>query len=41
VRVTPNVPRLIGPISKSTRQAEKVLVTINDIETRRNKGVKK
>jgi len=36
-----NVPRLIRPTQKSKRQAEKVLVMVNAIKTRRNKGVKK
>jgi len=37
----PNVPGLIRPTRKSKRHAEMVFVTINAIETRRNKGVKK
>jgi hypothetical protein len=37
----PNVPRLIRPTRKSKRHAETVLVTVDTIETRRNKGVKK
>jgi len=37
----PNIPGLIGPIRKSKRLAEKVLVRVNAIETRRNKGVQK
>jgi len=41
VRAMPNVPRLVRPTQKSMRQAEMVLVTVNAIETRRNKGVKK
>jgi hypothetical protein len=41
VSAAPNVPRLIRPTRKSKRHAEKVLVTVNTIETRRNKGVKK
>jgi hypothetical protein len=41
VRAAPNVPGLIRPTRKSKRHAEKVLVTVNAIETRRNKGVKK
>ena len=41
VSATPNVPGLIRPTQKSKRQAEKVLVTVNAIETRRNTGVKK
>jgi len=40
VSATPNVPRLIRPTRKSKRQAEKVLVTVNAMETRRTKGVK-
>jgi len=41
VIAAPNVPRLIRPTRKSKRQADKVLVTVNAIETRRNKGVTK
>jgi len=41
VSAAPNVPGLIRPIQKSKRHAEKVLVTVNAMETRRNKGVKK
>jgi len=37
----PNVPRFIRPTRKSKWQAEKVLMTVDAIETRRNKGVKK
>ena len=37
----PNVPGLVRPTRKSKRQAEKVLVTVNAVETRRNKGGKK
>jgi len=37
----PYVPRFIWPTWKSNRQAERVFVTVNAIETRRNKGVKK
>jgi len=37
---TANVPRLIRSTRMSKRQAGKVLVTVNAIETRRNKGVK-
>jgi len=36
-----NPPRLFRPTHKSKRYAEKVLMTVNAIETRRNKGVKK
>jgi len=41
VSAMPNVAGLIGPTQKSKRQAEKVLMTVNTIETRRNNGVKK
>jgi len=41
VSATPNVPRLIRPTRKSNRQAEKVSVTVNAMEMRRNKGIKK
>jgi len=41
VSAVPNIPGLIRPIWKSKRQADKVLVTLNTIETRRNKEVKK
>jgi hypothetical protein len=34
---TPNVPGLVRPIRKSKRHAEKVLVTVNVVEMRRNK----
>jgi len=37
----PNVLGLGRPTRKSKRQAEKVLVTVNAVETRRNKGGKK
>jgi hypothetical protein len=37
----PNVPGLIRATRKSKRQADRVFVTVNAIETRRNKGVKK
>jgi len=37
----PNVPGLVRPPRKSKRQAEKVLVTVNAVETRINKGGKK
>jgi len=40
VSATPNVPGLIRRTRKSKRQAELVLLTVNAIETRRNKGVK-
>jgi len=41
VSPTPNVPGLIRPTRMSKRPAEKGFVTVNIIETRRNKGVKK
>jgi hypothetical protein len=41
VSTSANVPELIRPIRKSKRQDEKVVVTVNTMETRRNKGVKK
>jgi len=41
VSATPNVPGLVRPTRKSKRPAEKVLVTVNAVETRRNKGGKK
>jgi hypothetical protein len=36
-----NVPGLVQPTRKSKRQADKDLVTVNAVETRRNKGGKK
>jgi len=41
VSATPNVPGLFRPTRKSKRQAEKVLVTVNAVETRRNTRGKK
>ena len=41
VSAVPNVPGLIRPTLKSKGQAQKVLMTVNAIERRRNKGVKK
>jgi len=41
VCATPNVPGLIWGTLKSKRQAEKVLMTVNAIEMRRNKALKK
>jgi hypothetical protein len=41
VRAVPIVPRLVRPTRKSKRQAENVLVTVNAVEMRRNKGGKK
>ena len=40
VSAAPNVPGLIQPTWKSKRQAARVFVTVNAIETRRNMGVK-
>jgi len=41
VSATPNDPGLVRPTQKTKRPAEKVVLTVNAIETRRNKGVKK
>jgi hypothetical protein len=41
VSAVPDVPGLVRPIRKSKCQAEKLLVTVNATETRRNKGGKK
>jgi len=41
VSAAPNVPGLAQPTRKSKRQAEKVLVMVNGVETRRNKRGKK
>jgi len=41
VSAVPNVPGLVRPTWKLKRQAKKVLVTVNTVETRRNKGWKK
>jgi len=41
VSAAPNVPGLVQPTRKSKRKAEKLLVTVNAAETRRNKGGKK
>jgi len=41
VSAAPNVPGLVRPTRKSKTQAEKVLVMVNAVETRRNKGGKK
>ena len=40
VSAAPNVTGLVRPTQKSTRQAEKVLVTVNAVERQRNKGGK-
>jgi len=36
-----NVPGLIRPIQRSKKKVEKMLMTVNIMETRRNKGIKK
>jgi hypothetical protein len=41
VNAGPNVPRLGRPTRKLKRQAEKVFMRVNLIETSRHKGVKK
>jgi len=41
VSATPNVPGLVRLTRKSKSQSEKLLVTVNAVETRRNKGGKK
>jgi len=41
VSASPNVTRLIRPTWKSKSQDETVLVTVNEIETRRYQRVKK
>jgi hypothetical protein len=41
VSAAPDVPRLVRLIRKSNRQDEKVLVTVNAVETLRNTGGKK
>jgi len=41
VSAAPNVPGSVRPTRKSKTQAEKVLVMVNAVETRRNKGGKK
>jgi hypothetical protein len=40
VSATPNVAGLVQPTQKSKRQADKVIMTVNAVETRRNKGGK-
>jgi len=40
VSAAPNIPGLIRPTQQSKREVAKVLMTVNAIETRRNKGVK-
>jgi hypothetical protein len=41
VSAAPNVPGLVRPTHMSKRQAEKVLMTVKAVETRRNTGGKK
>jgi len=41
VSAAPNAPRLVWPTRKLNRQAEKMFLMVNTIETERNKGVKK
>jgi hypothetical protein len=41
VSVAPNVPGLLRPLRQSKKKVEKALVTVNIMETRRNKGIKK
>ena len=38
VSAVPNAPGLVWPTQRSKRQDGKVLVTVNAVETRRNKG---
>jgi len=38
---TPTDPRLVMPTRKSKTQADKVLLTVNTVETRRNNGLNK
>ena len=41
VSAAPNLPGLVRLTQMSKRQAEKVLVTVNAVQTRRNEGRKK
>jgi hypothetical protein len=41
VSADPNVPGLIRPVRQSKKKVEKAFVTVNIMETRRNKGIKK
>jgi hypothetical protein len=41
VSASPNVPGLVKPTRTSKRKAEKVLVTVDEVETQRNKGGKR
>jgi hypothetical protein len=40
VSAAPNIPELIRPIPQSKKKVEKVLLKVNLMETRRNKGIK-
>jgi len=40
VSATPNVPGLIQPTLSATKQAEQMSMTLNPMETRRNKELK-
>jgi hypothetical protein len=40
VSATPHVPRLIGPSRKSKKWSEKIIITVNVMEPRRNTGNK-
>jgi len=39
LRAAPNVPGMIRPTPKSTRQGETVLQTVDAMETSRNEGI--
>jgi hypothetical protein len=41
VSAAPNVPGLIWPIRHSKKKVEQALLTVNIMETRSNKGIKK
>jgi hypothetical protein len=41
VSTAPNVSGLVQPTQKSKRQAEKILLSVNAVETRTNKAGKK
>jgi hypothetical protein len=41
VSATPNMPELVGPTRKSKRHSDKVLLTVNAVETQRTTGGKK
>jgi len=40
VSAAPNVPGLIRPIRRSQKKVEQTMMTVNIMETRRNKGIK-